>query len=30
MNAGSQNPQLSGANNDKASAVKILTSSSAC
>jgi hypothetical protein len=30
MNAGSQNPQLSGANNDQASAVKIFTSASAC
>jgi hypothetical protein len=30
MNSGSQNPQLSGANNDQASAVKIFTSASAC
>jgi hypothetical protein len=30
MNAGSQNPQLSGANNDQASAFKIFTSASAC
>lgn len=30
MNSGSQNPQLSSANNDQASAVKVFTSSSAC
>jgi hypothetical protein len=30
MNAGSQNPQLSAANNDQASAVKIFTSATAC
>jgi hypothetical protein len=30
MNAGSQNPQLSGANDNQASAVKIFTSSAAC
>jgi hypothetical protein len=30
MNSNSQNPQLSGANNDQASAIKVFTSSTAC
>lgn len=30
MNSGSQNPQLTGSNNDQASAIKVFTSSAAC